>query len=86
MLFLKDISFESGEYFSLFYQKIAIRILLKYSLGVFFLGGYRALISALVSVEFEFLERKRETERQRERQRETQMETETDRERETERE
>ena len=38
---------------------------MKYSLGVFFLGGYRALISALVSVEFEFLERKRETERQR---------------------
>lgn len=36
---------------------------MKYSLGVFFLGGYRALISALVSVEFEFLERKRETER-----------------------
>ena len=55
-------------------------------LGRFFLGGYRALISALVSVEFEFLERKRETERQRERQRETQTETETDRERETERE
>ena len=53
-------------------------------LGRFFLGGYRALISALVSVEFEFLERKRETERQRERQRERhrRRQRQTDRERE----
>ena len=54
-------------------------------MGVFFLGGYRALISALVSVEFEFLERKRETERQRERQRDTDGDRDRPRERDRER-